>query len=150
MASASQRPMSPHLQIWKWGAHMAVSITHRATAFILASAGLMLLVWWLMAISGGAESYALFQTWVVDAGEGTSEGGGGLAVAVNWLFRLVGLGLLWSFFQHMASGIRHLVLDVGAGYELKTNRTWSWATYFISITLTVLTVLFVVWRAMGA
>lgn len=144
MASASERPMSPHLQIWKWGAHMAVSITHRATAFILASAGLMLLVWWLMAISGGTESYALFRTWVVDAGEE-----GGLAVAVNWLFRLVGLVLLWSFFQHLTSGIRHLVLDVGAGYELKTNRSWSWATYFISITLTVLTVLFVVWRAMG-
>ena len=144
MAHASRRPLSPHLQIWKWGPHMAVSITHRVTGSALASAGLLLLVWWLLAIAGGPESYAFFSTWVIDAGEA-----GGAAVAVNWLFRLVGIGLLWAFFQHLVSGIRHLILDIGAGYELNTNKSWSIATYVISITLTVLTVLYVVWRALG-
>ena len=56
----ANRPLSPHLQIWKWGPHMAVSILHRITGDGMALMGLGVLVWWLAALAGGAESYANF------------------------------------------------------------------------------------------
>lgn len=133
MAEA-HRPLSPHLQIWKWGPHMAVSIVHRATGTILATAGVAVLVWWLLAIASGPEAYQTFSHYVVSAGEGGST----FAVILNWLFRLAAFVVSWAFFQHMLSGIRHLVMDMGAGYELKTNKTWALATFAGSFTLTAL------------
>lgn len=120
MATANKRPLSPHLQIWKWGPHMAVSILHRASGFILASAAMLTLVWFLMAVSGGEAAYATFQYYVMEATAGDPWG-----FAANVFFRLVGVAVTWAFFQHLFSGLRHLVLDMGAGYELKTNRIWS-------------------------
>ena len=62
-----------------------------------------------------------------------------------------GLGFnVACFFQHFFSGIRHLLMDLGAGYELKTNRTWAIATYIASITATGLVLLYVANRMMGA
>jgi succinate dehydrogenase / fumarate reductase cytochrome b subunit len=52
--------------------------------------------------------------------------------------KLVAIGLTWSFFQHLFSGMRHLVLDTGAGYELKANRLWAIGTIVASVTVTVL------------
>src|SRR3546814_9015224 len=46
------------------------------------------------------------------------------------------IGLTWAFFQHLCSGLRHFVLDTGAGYELKTNKSWSVAIPFISVIAT--------------
>ena len=60
MASQSPRPLSPHLGIWRWGPHMLVSILHRMTGAALSFAGLAILVWWLTAISGGPDAYAVF------------------------------------------------------------------------------------------
>ena len=54
------RPRSPHLQVYKWGPHMLVSILHRATGSGMATVGTVLLVWWLAAAAAGAESYAEF------------------------------------------------------------------------------------------
>ena len=119
------RPLSPHLQVYKWGPHMLVSILHRVTGSGMATVGAMLLVWFLAALAGGAESYATFvDTFTVD--------GGGL----NILGFVVGIGLTLSLFQHMMTGIRHLVLDTGAGYELKTNKTWALMTMVASVALT--------------
>lgn len=115
----TQRPLSPHLQIWKWGPHMAVSILHRITGDGMALVGLGVLVWWLAALAGGAESYAGFVKIF-----GSPAG----------LFVLVGLS--WAFFTHMSSGVRHFVLDTGAGYELTTNKTWSVISPIIGILLT--------------
>lgn len=109
---------------------MAVSIFHRATGFVLATAGMLTFLWWIAAIGGGAESYAHFQKYVVSAGEGAT----GLQIASNWFFRLVALGVTWSFFQHLFSGLRHFILDMGAGYELKANRSWAMMV-FIAATL---------------
>ena len=58
----ANRPIAPHLQIWKWGPHMAVSILHRITGDGMAFVGLGVLLWWLGAMAGGADSYATFQT----------------------------------------------------------------------------------------
>jgi succinate dehydrogenase / fumarate reductase cytochrome b subunit len=112
---------------------MLVSILHRATGVALALGGGVLLAWWLTAAAAGPKSYATFYAWVVDAQPGVA----GQHV-VNILATLVGIGLTWALFQHMATGVRHFVLDVGAGYELKTNRTGAWATIVFSLIATAL------------
>jgi len=127
------RPLSPHLQIWRWGPHMLVSILHRVTGSGMATVGTLLLVWWLAALAGGAESYATFQ------GVFTTDTG-----SLNVLGLVVAVGLTLSLFQHMMTGIRHLVLDTGAGYELKTNKMYAMATMVASVALTA-----IFWLVMG-
>jgi len=119
MARTSSRPLSPHLTIWKWGPHMAVSIMHRVTGNGLATVGALGLVWWLMAAAIGPEAYATF-----------------VSCATSPIGYLVMIGLSWFFFQHLCSGLRHFVLDIGAGYELDTNKTWSILAPLIGILLT--------------
>lgn len=115
----ANRPLSPHLQIWKWGPHMLISILHRATGDGMAIVGLGVLLWWLGALASGPEAYASFQE---------------LAGSPVGFFVLIGLS--WAFFTHMMSGLRHFVLDIGAGYELDINRLWSIASPIIAILLT--------------
>ena len=115
----NQRPLSPHLQIWRWGPHMLISFLHRATGDGMALVGLAVLVWWLGALASGPEAYAGFQ-----------------GVMGSPLGMVVLVGLSWAFFTHLMSGLRHFVLDIGAGYELKTNRMWSIAAPVIAILLT--------------
>lgn len=116
---------------------MLVSILHRVTGSGLATVGTIFFVWWLAALASGPQAYATFVHWVVAAEPLPAPGHGG-QVIVNILARLVGFGLTWAFFQHMASGIRHLVLDTGAGYELKVNKTGSMATIVFSIVMSLL------------
>ena len=115
----AQRPLSPHLTIWKWGPHMAVSILHRISGQGLAFVGLPVLLWWLGALVSGPEAYETF------AGAATSP-----------LGYIVLIGLSWAFFNHLASGIRHLVMDIGAGYEIDRNRMWSIASLTLGFLLT--------------
>ncbi|HKP34276.1 MAG TPA: succinate dehydrogenase, cytochrome b556 subunit, partial [Sphingomicrobium sp.] len=60
MANAPNRPLSPHLTIWRWGPGMAVSILHRGTGVALSFAGLGILTWWLFAVANGTDSYEAF------------------------------------------------------------------------------------------
>jgi succinate dehydrogenase / fumarate reductase cytochrome b subunit len=119
MATTRSRPLSPHLTIWRWGPHMVVSILHRATGIALSFAGLALLTWWLYAIAAGGDVYATFDK-----------------AASHPLGLVVLIGLTWSFFQHLLSGIRHLVMDSGAGFELGINKTFAILTIVGSILLT--------------
>ncbi len=133
---ASGRPISPHLQVYKWGPHMLVSILHRVSGDGLAIVGSLLFLWWLGAIAGGEASYRAFLdiVWqaapppMPEAAAGTPPvpvaAERGLSVT-NWIGRAVLIGLTWAFFQHLFSGLRHFVLDTGAGYELKSNKLWS-------------------------
>ena len=146
MTKNPNRPVAPHLQVYRWSPQMAISIFHRATGFIMATVGMMTLLWWLSAIGGGAENYASFEKYVVSAGaEGTS-----FETLSNWFFRLVALAVIFSFFQHMASGIRHLVLDIGAGYELKANRKWATVAFVVAFFASAFVVLFMASRFLGA
>ncbi len=115
----ANRPLSPHLSIWKWGPHMLVSILHRMTGDGMALVGLAVLVWWLGALASGPEAYATFSE-----------------LAGSPVGYVVLVGLSWAFFTHMMSGLRHFVLDIGAGYELDANRMWSIASPIIAILLT--------------
>jgi succinate dehydrogenase / fumarate reductase, cytochrome b subunit len=119
------RPLSPHLGIWKWGPSMAVSIVHRVTGSGMATVGTVLFAWWLVALAGGPASYAAF----VDLFTYKS----GALNAAGYIF---GIGLTLAFFQHMASGVRHLFLDAGANFELKANKTTALATFAFSILAT--------------
>ena len=121
MAATRPRPLSPHLTIWRWGPGMAVSILHRATGVALSIAGLAVLTWWLLAIAAGPEAYASF-----------------IRAAAHPLGLVVLVGLTWSFFQHLLSGIRHLVMDSGAGFELTTNKRFAVLTVVGSLILTAL------------
>lgn len=113
------RPLSPHLTVFKWGPHMLVSILHRITGAGLATVGAGLFTWWLVALAGGPESYEMFTAWA------------------TWPWALiVWIGLTWALFQHTLSGLRHFVLDIGAGYELSSNRFWAALTVVLSILLT--------------
>ena len=124
---ARARPISPHLGIYKWGPHMLVSILHRATGDGMATVGTVLLVWWLAALAGGADSYARFQDlFTLDAG------------GLNVIGYVVGIGLTFALFQHIASGIRHLVMDAGAAFELKRTKTFAILTMVFSATATIL------------
>lgn len=128
MSSSNRaRPLSPHLTIWRWGPHMAVSIIHRVTGSGMATVGAILLVWWLAAMASGEAAYNGFiDTFTVQSDK------------LNILGIVIGIGLSLSFFQHMASGVRHLFLDVGANYELKGNKMSAQATWVFSIVATIL------------
>lgn len=98
---------------------MAVSILHRATGIALTFAGLGILTWWLYAISSASDAYATFTK-----------------VASSPLGLVIMIGLTWSFFQHLLSGIRHLVMDTGAAFELRINKTFAVLTIVGSLLLT--------------
>lgn len=122
MNSTTERPMSPHLGIYRWGPHMTVSILHRLTGGALTVVGLAIMTWWLAAAAGGEESYAYF-----------------VSIVGSTVGLIVLAGLTWAFWQHLFSGLRHLVLDTGAGYELRVNRFWSVMTLVGSLLATAAT-----------
>ncbi|HYU96172.1 MAG TPA: succinate dehydrogenase, cytochrome b556 subunit [Sphingomicrobium sp.] len=119
MAEPKTRPLSPHLTIWRWGPGMAASIFHRVSGAGLSIVGLAVLTWWLVALSGGPEPYALFTK-----------------AASNIFGRIVLIGLTWAFFQHFLSGVRHLVMDTGAGFELRTNNRFAMLVFVGAVVLT--------------
>lgn len=101
-AARPNRPLSPHLQVYRWQWTMALSILHRATGIVLA-AGTLLLVYWLWAAAGGQETY--FRANVLIGG---------------WFGRLLLFGWTLALFYHLFNGIRHLVWDAGKGFALRT------------------------------
>lgn len=140
---AGNRPISPHLQVYKWGPHMLVSILHRASGDGLAIAGSLMFLWWLGAIAGGEASYQAFLAcvWQEAADKPLS--------VWNWIGRTVMVGLTWAFFQHFFSGLRHFLLDTGAGYELKSNKLWSLAVILAAIFATAAVWLAILARQLG-
>lgn len=123
----SDRPLSPHLQVYKPQLTSMLSIAHRGTGVFLA-VGAIYVVYWLYAVAQGGESYAMAQ-----------------AMAGHWLGQLVLLGLTFATFFHTANGCRHLFWDAGLGLELKPTYVTGWAVVFVSILATALTW----WMIMG-
>ena len=98
---------------------MLVSILHRITGAGLSILGLAILTWWLMALSGDAAGYAEFAQ-----------------EASHLIGKVVLIGLTWAYFQHLLSGIRHLAMDSGQGFELGVNKTSAVLTFVGSLLLT--------------
>jgi len=113
-----QRPLSPHLQIYRWELTAIMSITHRATGVFLAM-GTLVLVYWLMAVAVGPGAYQQAQHLLGSPF--------GLLILFAWSF---------SLFYHLCNGIRHLFWDAGCGFELKTVYA---SGYFVWVATLVLT-----------
>jgi len=113
-----ERPLSPHLEIYKPQLTMVLSITHRFTGVGLA-VGTLFLTWWLIAAAMGPEAYA-FTQWIYG----------------TWLGTLVLFGFSVSLFYHLCNGIRHLFWDVGLGYEMETVYRSGWSVVAATAVLT--------------
>lgn len=97
-----ERPLSPHLTIYRFQLTMALSITHRATGVFLAL-GTPFLVYWLMSIAAGPSAYSEMQECLS-----------------HWFAKLLLLAWTFSLFYHLCNGIRHLFWDAGKGFEIST------------------------------
>lgn len=97
-----QRPLSPHLQIYRPLINMTMSILHRITGAAL-YVGTVLLAWWLVAAAAGPDSFAFVND-----------------LLGSWIGRIVLLGYTWALMHHMLGGIRHLIWDTGRGFDLGT------------------------------
>ena len=122
------RPLSPHLQIYKWQLPMLLSIVHRGTGIFL-SIGALLLAYWLLAISAGPAAYAK------------------MLIHINvWYGKFLLIVCVFSLYYHLCNGIRHLFWDAGLGLEIKTAYRSAYAVIIITLILTAATC----WLAMGA
>lgn len=113
------RPLSPHLQVYRLPFTGAVlSITHRATGVAL-SLGLVLMVWWLVALATGPAAYAAVEGFIG-----------------SWIGIVFLLGWSWALFFHLGNGIRHLVWDAGHAFDLASVDRGGWIVLVASIVLT--------------
>jgi succinate dehydrogenase / fumarate reductase cytochrome b subunit len=119
------RPTSPHLQIYQLPLTGIISISHRMTGVML-SVGLVLFVYLISAVSGGADAYAAMQE-----------------VTGFWLVRLMYWGFIYALFFHLVHGVRHLIWDAGETFDKETLDRYAKIELGVSFTLTLLTLLFI-------
>jgi succinate dehydrogenase / fumarate reductase cytochrome b subunit len=120
MTARIERPLSPHLQTYRWTLTMALSIVHRATGVALYF-GTLLLAWWLIAAASGPRAYGHVQDF-------TS----------SFVGRLTVFGYTWALLHHLLSGIRHFFWDLGYGFKPAGREALSWGALIGGIALTVL------------
>lgn len=130
-ARRAERPLSPHVQIYRWPVTMATSIIHRVTGFGLAL-GTMLLAWWLVAAALGPGPYDTFQ-----------------ALAYSWLGQFVLFGFTLSLVYHAINGVRHLAWDLGYGFAVPTANRTGIAVFILTVVLTWIIWMFA-YYSMGA
>jgi succinate dehydrogenase / fumarate reductase cytochrome b subunit len=126
----ADRPLSPHLSVYRFKYTLLSSILNRITGLGL-TAGLLVLLYWLSALSQGPEAYAK-----------------AYVVLSHGIFKLIFAGLAFAFSYHLAAGIRHLIWDTGRGLERSQSQKSAWLVGFISVVLTVAIILWV-WFRMG-
>jgi len=126
----TNRPLSPHLQVYRPQITSILSILHRLTGIAL-TGGAVLFSYWIMAATYGPEAFGHAQ-----------------ALLGSWIGQLILWGMTFSLFYHLANGIRHLAWDVGWGYELDKLRTSGWLTVVFAVAMTALT-LVVAYSAAG-
>ena len=115
-----RRPLSPHLQVYRWPVSMALSISHRVTGVGLAL-GTLLLTWWLVAAALGDASFAVVQGFL------------GSVIGVLLL-----LGWSAALIFHLFTGIRHLLWDIGRGFDDRAYRSSGWAVVAATAAATVI------------
>ena len=119
-----KNPLSPHLQIYRWHISSLISITHRISGVINLLA-LILIFFWLLALSFGESNYELF-----------------LLIINSFFGKFILIGFTWSMSFHILSGIRHLVWDLGYGFEIKTANISGIIVIICSLVLTIIFWLF--------
>ena len=115
-----ERPLSPHLQVYRWQITMTMSILHRATGVAI-TVGAFGLAWWLMAVAAGGETYR-------DAAECLASPLGLVALA----------GFSLSLVYHLLNGNRHLSWDAGWGFEIPQFYASGWTVAILTVVLTAL------------
>lgn len=118
MSGSVDRPLSPHLQVYRPQLTSVLSITHRATGVFL-SIGSVLLAVWLISAAVGDEAFECVN-----------------GVAGAWYGQLLLLGWSYALFYHLCNGIRHLFWDAGLGLEIKTSYASGYAVLAVSVLLT--------------
>ena len=118
---ATERPLSPHLQIYRWPLPMLMSILHRVTGAGLYF-GTLLVAWWLIAAASGPNAYARMGSFMN-----------------SWFGRLILFGYTWALLHHMLGGIRHFIWDSGRGFGPQEREWLAHATLAGSIMLTIIT-----------
>jgi succinate dehydrogenase / fumarate reductase cytochrome b subunit len=118
-ARLAERPISPHIQIWRWHITMLGSILHRATGVALYG-GALILALWAVALADGPNAFAAYKALL-----GSLPG------------KLVLFCLTFSIFYHLANGLRHLAWDAGKGFEPRTADMTGWAAIAFALTATV-------------
>lgn len=116
-----ERPLSPHLQVYRPQITSILSITHRLTGVALAG-GILVLTYWLTAATYGADAYAT-----------------AMAVIGSWIGHVVLWGLLFSLYYHLANGVRHLMWDAGAGFDLPSVRRTGVLVIVFAVAMTAAT-----------
>jgi succinate dehydrogenase / fumarate reductase cytochrome b subunit len=118
-ALMSNRPLSPHLSVYKFKYTFISSFLNRITGCAL-TATLLALVYWLMALASGPESYDR-----------------AVVVLSHPFFKLIFAGATFAFAYHLVAGIRHLVWDTGRGLEKRQSQTSAWLVGALSVLLTL-------------
>ncbi len=118
--NVQDRPLSPHLQVYRPMLTMMMSIVHRITGSAL-YVGTLLLAWWLVAAATGADAFSTVQ-WFLG----------------SWLGLVILFGFTWALLHHMLGGLRHLLWDTGRGFEKPTIEALARATIAGSLSLTVI------------
>ena len=113
-SSLQHKPLSPHLQIWRWHATMFSSILHRATGALLYS-GSIGLVFWLWALARGGTLYRITEQ-----------------VLLSFPGQIFLCALVYASFYHLINGIRHLIWDMGTGFNAKQANFLSLFIFFLS------------------
>ena len=116
----NKNPLSPHLQIYRWHISSLVSISHRVTGIINFIAVIFICIWASFLIFGEANYIPINN--VLD----------------SFFGKFIILGVTWSFSFQILSEIRHLIMDMGYGFELKTTRVSGLLVIFGSILLTII------------
>ena len=119
----NNRPVSPHLQVYRLPLTGIISITHRMTGVLL-SVGLILFVYIISAVAGGSATYTDMQ-----------------AYAGYWLVKLIYWGFIYALFFHLCHGVRHLCWDAGKSFERETLNLYAFIELSVSLVLTLSTLI---------
>tara|TARA_R110002096_G_scaffold12990_14_gene46319 strand:- start:19727 stop:20122 length:396 start_codon:yes stop_codon:yes gene_type:complete len=122
-ANGGKRPLSPHLTIYRPQMSSVSSIINRITGVAL-TLGFVLIIWWLLAVTTGGHYF--------------DDVNGFLS---SWLGGLIMIGSLWALCYHLLGGIRHLIWDMGYGFDLKVADRMGWAVIIGSFILTLIVLL---------
>lgn len=114
-----ERPLSPHLQVYRFQITMVMSILHRITGCVIA-VGAFGIVWWLYAAAAGPEAYATF-----------------MACATSIVGLVIGFGVSFCLVYHFFNGIRHLIWDVGLGFEIPQFYASGWTVTALTAVVTL-------------
>ena len=124
--NSGNRPLSPHLQVYRPQLTSVLSIMHRASGVLLFVSAFSFAIW-LFILTSGEAHYTIINKFLN-----------------GFVMKFVAIGFLYSFFYHLCNGIRHLCWDFGWGFEISWVYRSGWLTVIVAVLLTVLSLFFLI------